>query len=394
MRRTLLAIAILLNFVCAVPSGADVIELKDGGEKFDGKITNDNGDNITIKLKTGGTATFPKSWVKKIRKEEVSDKDLYTKQDQYFEKLSKIDQKSAEANLTLAKWCHDNATAENGLLEMADRHYRMAKELDPKLAERAGKELAEVQNKEAERLYKIAETEYGYGEYFASERMIRSILTLYPDSSFAQKARDLLSKIWGPQKAAAILNQNDGLPEIVFTPEGLRSVMASLNSKEKIDAYFMKCINTGMDYEERAKDVDREKKTGYYSTAINCYNVVLGSEDDNAKKLSETKMRDCLKKFFETQPEPFSDLKHSEITNFLTRVQDALLVEKVSKQYLKTGDELLKKAKKLKQPEKGEKARTAYFCYSIADNFSKDEKVKQEAFARMVECQRLERAVR
>ena len=66
----------------------------------------------------------------------------------------------------------------------------------------------------------------------------------------------------------------------------------------------------------------------------------------------------------------------------------------ITSKYFDKGNELFKRAKKLKQPEKGENAAIAYYCYSVANSFIKDEKTKQAAFDRMIDCQRLQRAAK
>jgi hypothetical protein len=73
-------------------------------------------------------------------------------------------------------------------------------------------------------------------------------------------------------------------------------------------------------------------------------------------------------------------------------IKDEAFIQEISAQYSKMGDDLLKKARRIKQPDKGKEAAAAYFSYSIANNFSKDGKIRENAIENMVECQRLERA--
>jgi len=389
-----LAFVLLLSAVilCLGEAQADIIELKEAGEKIDGKIIEESDTHVTVKLKTGGKSTFPKAWIKNIKKAEIPEEELYTKQDVYLSKLKMLDPNDAEAQLSIAKWCFDNATADNGLFEMADRHYKAAKELDPKFAEKGGKELAAAQEKEAEKLFSVAETEYKLGEYFKAEQMAISVISLYPDSSFAGKARGLIAKIWGNARAPKIFDNPQNLPEIVFTVEEMQSVLSHMGTEERKQAYFMKCLDRGIDYEERAEEVDKDRKGGYYMAAISCYDVVSGSAAGQVKKSADFKMQGSLKKYFDGKPEPFSDARYALMAGYILKIQDPSYIEKLTVQYSKLGDELFKKAKRMKQPEKSEKAKTAYFCFSIVNNYSKDEMIRQDAFEKMIECQRLERA--
>ncbi len=278
------------------------------------------------------------------------------------------------------------------MFEMADRHYRIARELDPKLAEKAGKDLAAVQEKEAEKLFAVAETEYKWGEYYKAEQLAKSVISLYPDSSYAGRSKGLITRIWGSSRAPKVLDDSQELPEIVFATEEMQSVLSHMGTNERKQAYFMKCINRGIDYEERAEEVDRDRKSGYYMAAIACYDVVSASSGGQVRKMADSKAGDAIRKFFDTGPEPFSDARHALIAGYMLRIQDQRYISELSGRYYKQGEDLLKRSRRLKQPDKGEKAKTAYFCFSIANDFSKDEKIKQGSFENMVECQRLERA--
>jgi hypothetical protein len=78
------------------------------------------------------------------------------------------------------------------------------------------------------------------------------------------------------------------------------------------------------------------------------------------------------------------------IVKCLEKIDDNAFVEKVSQDYYKEGVSLYNKAKKSKRPERAQKAKAAYFCLSIANNFSGDTGVKQKAFEYLVDSQRLE----
>jgi hypothetical protein len=191
---------------------------------------------------------------------------------------------------------------------------------------------------------------------------------------------------------AKIFDNTQGLPEIVFTGEEMQSVLSHMGTEARKQAYFMKCLDRGIDYEERAEEVDRDRRSGYYMAAIACYDTVSGSASGQVKKSADFKMQGAFRKYFDGRPEPFSDARYALMAGYMLRIQDPPYIEKLNVQYARLGEELLKKARRLKQPEKAEKAKTAYFCFSIVNNFSADEGIKQDAFDKMIECQRLERA--
>ncbi len=391
-----LFICIAIVTISLIPAKvhSDIFVLKDGAGTLEGKIIKETETQYSVKVKTGGVSTFPKSWVQTIKKTSIPDGELYTKQDLYFERLGKADQKDAGAQLELARWCLKNSTPENGLSELAVKHFKIAKELNPSLSKSAGKELFEAEDKEAGKLYNIAETKFKDEEFFTAEQLIFSIISIYPESTYADKARELLTKIWGSERAAKLLKEGSTLPEIVLSGEGLRSVSPGSDSEKFLENYLMKCVNKAVDCEERAREVPKEKKKGYYIAAINCYNVVLLSDKPELKKLAGTKKQELIASYFGTDPLPDNYATYSQMGGYLKDLEDKAFLKKICLAYFKSGDELYKKAKKAKQPEKGEKAKTAYFYFSIVNDFSENEKIKQEAFNNMVECQRLERALK
>ncbi len=372
----------------------DVIELKDGGETMVGKITEESETHLTVKLKTGGTFTFPKSWAKSIKREDIPEHELYTKQDLYLIKFKRINPKDANAHLQLGEWCLKNATAENGLFELADNHFRIARELNPKLAQEAEKEFRDAQNKAAKRLYSIAEIELKDEEYLKSEKLVFSILSSYPDTDYASKAKGLLIKIWGRERVDRLLKEKDDLPEVILDKQMIYSILTHLKTQERKEKYLMKCLNKAMDFEERAQEVARDKKHGYYISAINCYEAALNADRAELRNLAQSKHQELLKKFFEDKPIPYSDARYALLTNYLNRIKDASLLEGISNGYFGVGENLYKRAKKSKQSESQEKVRAALFCFSIVNNHSKDEKLRQAAFNYIVECQRLAREVK
>ena len=396
MRHSFPVLILVFSFIFSLnglkPAFADIITLKESGDVLNGRIMKETDAEVTVKLKTGGTARFPRSWIKDIKKEDIPESELYTKQDTYLMRSEKIDPKDAKAQLDLAEWCLKNSTPENNLADMAIRHFNAAKEIDPALAAQSGKELRDAVDKKAGELYKLAETDFNIEQYYNSERMLVSIIAAYPESANAGKSKELLAKIWGKSRADKILNAKDDLPEVALSSGSLSMMLSHLGDEKIKEKYLAKCMNKARDYEERAGEVAQEKRMGYYMLAISCYDAVQGSDKDDVKESAKTKVQQLLKDFFDDNPVPPDDAKLAQMTNFLNIVEDKDFVAKVADRYFKIGEGLNKKAKKLKQPEKGQKAQDAFFCLSLANNFSKDEKIRQSAADLMSEAQRLERA--
>ncbi|MDD4879057.1 MAG: hypothetical protein PHR22_01205 [Candidatus Omnitrophica bacterium] len=374
---------------------ADVFELKTG-EIIDGKITKETKTGVTVKLRnTTGSREFPKSQIKSERKEVVPEEQLYsTKEDQYFLKAKKIDTKDANAQLELAEWCRKNATDENGLLEMAMVHFRIAERLDPEVVKKERKDLSKAEEKAAEKIFFEAEKEFKQDEYIKSERLILSAISMYPNSKSADNAEKLLVKIWGRRLATKVLQAKDGLPEVAINQDEIAQITAWLAKGDLQERYFMKCLDKAMDFEERAKQVSRGDAQGYYILAIECYKLLLISGDPKLESLAHSKFPVLMKEVFKDTPVPSSYRNYMYMSDYLGKLEDAGLVEKISGKYFKTGEDLYKKARKSKQPEKAAKANSAYLCFSITNNFSKDEDLKQKALNGMIESQRIARALK
>jgi len=372
---------------------ADDIILKESGRVIVGKVLEEKDGMLTIKLSKGGSCVLPRDWIKQIIKKDVTDEDLYTKGDIYQKKRGAIDPKSAEDNLALADWCLKNGTPENGLLGAAESHFNTAIFLDPNSVKKASGDLLKAREKTAEKAYSVAELEYENGEYIKSEQEILSLVSAFGETKYASKARDLLVKIWGKDRAGALLNpKEDLLPSIVYTEEDLQTALDNLQNDDQREKYFLKCISKAQDCEQRSQEVQANSRAGYYRIGIDCYRNVLSSNKHEVRAIAESKMQELLKKYFASFPVPYNDYSFSLISNMMLLVKDQDLVQSISAQYSKIGDDLLKKARKLKQPDKGKEAAAAYFSYSIANNFSKDGKIRENAIEKMVECQRLERA--
>ncbi len=388
---SILICILIITFLCPVPASCDVFKLKDG-TVVDGRIINETDVLYVVKVKTGGTSTFPKSWIKELKKETIPDEQLYTLQDTYNEKLSKIDQKDAGAHIDLAEWCVKNGTPDNGLLQLAQDHFVKAKEIDPRIDDRASRELRKSQDKQLGRYYRIAEIELENEDYIKAEQSALSIVNSGIESDYVRKSKDILTKIWGSSKAAQIMFLKDELPETVYSKDEISAVLSHLPEQDLKEAYINKCLMKAKDYEERAKEAPKDKKAGYYIAAITCYDALSDVDKAEAKGIAVSKSKEMMRGFFGAGPVPFSESRRALITNYLIALDDYVFSEEVLKGFSKLGDEYYKKARKLKQPEKGEKAKIAYYSYFIVNEISIDVKIKQIAFENMVECQRLERA--
>lgn len=395
MGRTYIISMVFAVSLLPVPACADDIILKESGRVITGKILEEKAGMLTVKMAKGGTCVIPSDWVKTIIKKDIADGNLYTVGDTYQNKLKAMDQKSAEDHLALAEWCLKNGTPENGLLFASESHFNIAKQIDPNSAKRASEDLLKAREKTAERSYSIAELEYDNNEYIKSEREALSIISAYGETKYASKARDLLVKIWGRDRAAMLLEPKDGLlPDVVYTEEDLQSVLYNLQNDEQRELYILKCIAKAKDCEDRSDEVPAGRRAGYYRIGIDCCRNALSSAKPEVRAIADSKMQALLKKFFADAPVPYSDYNFSLVSNMMFLVRDHQLVQDISAQYSKMGDDLFKKARRLKQPEKGKNAMAAYFSYSIASNFSKDGKTKENAIEKMIECQALDRARR
>lgn len=278
MNRYILLISCTTALICNFNlTFGDVFELKDRAGTIEGKVIEETDTRITVKSKTTGTITFPKALIKSVKKGDIPDGELYTKEDIYHIKAKGIDPKDASAYLALAEWCLQNGTADDSLFRMALVHFRTAKELNPSISERASKKLLEAENKEAEKAYAEAEDAFKEGYYLKSERSILSILSMYPDADYANKAKELLIKIWGKELAVKVINEkgDSPVPDVAFTEEEISAVLSHMNSEGQKERYFMKCIDKARDFEERAKDVDSRARQGYHIYAISCYGPVF-----------------------------------------------------------------------------------------------------------------------
>ncbi|MDD5269783.1 MAG: hypothetical protein PHE80_01190 [Candidatus Omnitrophica bacterium] len=386
---------ILLAAVIPVPrfAHADDIILKESGRVIVGKVLEDKNGMLTIKLSKGGSCVVPRDWVNKIVKKDISEEDLYSKGDIYLQKAKQIDPRLAEDNLALADWCLKNGTTENGLLHAAESHFNIAMQLDPSAAKRAPEDLLKAREKTAEKSYSIAELEFENGNYVKSEQEALSIISVFSETKYASKARDLIIKIWGKERAFAVIEpKEDLLPVVVYTKEDLQATLFNMQNDEQKELYLLKCIGKAKDYVQRSQEVSASRKANYYRIAIDCYRNALSSVKPEVRAVADSNIQDLLKKYFADLSAPYNDYSFSLISNLMLMINDEKLIQDISAQYSKIGDGLLKKARRLKQPDKGKEAAAAYFSYSIANNFSKDGKIREKAIENMVECQRMERA--
>ncbi len=395
--RRFIVLFIIFSCICYAagpnPAFADIITLKEGGETINGKIIKETDTELTVKLKTGGTATFPKSWVKDIKREDIPENELYTKQDIYFIKYKRLDSKSAKAQLELAEWCFKNGTAENGLFEMAERHLKIAKELNPDIPAGVDEKLAVIENMKAQSAYSVAEALFKAGSYLASERAILNLISTYPNSDYAGQAKGLLNQIWGEKRADKLVALKDELPAIASSGQELNLILNYMKEELKT-AYFKKCLSKAKDFEARANEVkDEKEKLNHLTLALNCYDLTLNSTDAADKDYANSKMQELTEKFFKYLPIP-DKIGEEKVVTYLGRLEDEGLVEGITSQYFKMGEALKDEAARTSQPEKAEKAISAYHCFSIAYYFSKDEGKRKEAFDKMIESQRLARELK
>ncbi len=389
-----IAIILLATIFSAIRfAHADDIILKESGRVIVGKVLEEKDGMLTIKLSKGGSCIMPRDWVNRIIKKDLSDEELFTKGDIYQQKLKAINPKSAEDHLALADWCFNNGTPENGMLFAAESHLNIAMQLDPGSAKRAPEALLRVREKTAEKVFSKAELEYENGEYIRSEQEALSIIFAYGETKYASKAKGLLTKIWGKDRVLVLLEpKEDPLPGVAYSREDLESVLYSLSNDEQKELYFLKCIDKAKDYVQRSQEVPANRKANYYRIAIDCYRNALSSEKSEVRAVADSNIQDLLRKYFADLSAPYNDYSFSLISNLMLMINDEKLIQDISAQYSKMGDDLLKKARRLKQPDKGKEAAAAYFSYSIANNFSKDGKIRENAIENMIECQRLERA--
>ena len=385
----IIAVLLLSDGLCVK---ADVIELKDLNEKITGRVISEDATHVTVKLTGTGTCTFPRSLIKSIKKEEIPDSKLYTKSDIYYEKARNVDQGDANAHLELARWCIRNSGNDENLTRMAVYHYRKAKELNPQILVKDDAGLIDAMEKEAGQSYSIAEAAFSSGEYLKAEKYSVFTVVNYPDTKNSGKARELIITIWGRDRIDRILDEGGGLPDIVLSPEELNAVLQYLKDEDLKARYFTKYLNKAMDFEERAKEVGLDRKQGYYTFAIECYDAASKADKEEIRNLSDSKIKSLLKSLFEDTPVPYDNLNYMFMVKCLERIDDNAFVERVSQAYYKEGVSLYDKAKRSKQPEKAQRAKNAYFCFNIVNNFSNDAGIKQKSFEYLINSQRLERS--
>ncbi|NUN49064.1 MAG: hypothetical protein HUU15_09580 [Candidatus Brocadiae bacterium] len=111
--------AACLLLLLAVPSGADIVTLKDG-RVLEGEILSDDGKTVRIRLRKG-TVTVTRDQIESIERKT-------SPAEEYAARALKVDAKSAAAQLELGQWA-----AENDFPAEAAVHLLAAWDLDPTL---------------------------------------------------------------------------------------------------------------------------------------------------------------------------------------------------------------------------------------------------------------------
>ena len=153
----------------------DVLQLKSGSILI-GKITKVEQDAITIELDKGGSTTL-----------QVTDIEPYTV---YKVRAARIDDKNAKQHLELGDFCFGNK-----LFLAASQEYNKALELDPSLKDTIQKKLEEVNASDAKQLFEDGITLVKQDNLEEAVKKFRTILDKYQDSSFANQAKEELSKL-------------------------------------------------------------------------------------------------------------------------------------------------------------------------------------------------------
>lgn len=386
-------IILLFVFILFLPSVlfADIIKLKNSNKVIVGKIIDEIGTDLIVKLKGGGTCQFPKSWVKKIEKNYIPESELYTPQDKYFERLKKVSEDDAQGNLELGLWCFKNVSKDEKFYEMAYKHLMRAKELNPDFTEKIDEKLKFIEDRKAKKIYLNAKRALKSASYLIAERQIFNILCSYPNSDYVDKANKLLIQMWGQDKAAKLIGKQDELPPVAIDSRELLGILRFLKTKEFQNSYLEKCLNKAKDFEERTKDFeDKEKKQSYIISALSCYEILLASDNNKIKNLAQVKIEGLSKMLLRSYPLPKDRREKEMIVEYLGKIKDDSFINDICNHYFLKGEGFQNKVSQFDQSKEGKDMLvTAYNCYSIVYYFSKDETEKQDALQKMNECESL-----
>ena len=390
MRRIFFLIFIS-TFLVLNTTSADKIKLKGSSKIIEGKVIKVTERDIVVKEKGGGTVRFPKSWVEDIIRSAIPENELYTKQDLYFEKLKEIQTDDAKGNLELGLWCFKNRSEDEGFMDLAWKHLKQAKELNPDYAKLVDPKLKIIEERKAKDFYKSIEDKFNQGQYLIAEREILSLIRSYPNSNYVAKAKDILVEIWGEEEAAKLLTQERNLPPVAVSKREFSIMMRSLKDEDMKRAYVSKCLDRGQRYETKIGEVeDINKKQGYIISALGCYELLKDSENSDIRSYVHSKIIKLTKRLFRDCPIlPSNTQKKDLIKHYLNNIKEDIIIEEICDYYFNRGRFFQNQLKELKDANKREKAILVYNCYSLVYDFSKEDYKRQNSYQRLKEVQGL-----
>jgi len=204
-----------------------VIEGVSYERKIEGEIIDETATHLIIKNKGPGTTQVPKERVKRIKKTNIAESELWTDQDVYFQKLKDVSPDDAQGNLKIGLWCFDKE-----FYTSAYRHLKIATDLEPDLMHKVEDKIEFLENLLAENIYISAKDCFYQGNYLAAEIHIFSILSQYPKSKYVKHAKRLLYDIWGREISKRILEQKDKLPAVALHPRQIPRILKSLGTEK------------------------------------------------------------------------------------------------------------------------------------------------------------------
>lgn len=277
------AIIIILLFLFSSPIKADIFNLNDGSQ-VEGLLIEKTQKEYVIQEKGGGKCVVPREWVINVKKQHIEERDLYSLNDIYNQKLKELIVDDGDSQMQLAEWCYKNR-----LFEYAKKHFMAAASLKATLADTAERRLKVIESLEVERLNANLELLVDAGLYLQAENLALTIIQRYPNADGAIIAREQLIIIWGSKKAEKLiensLDEKNVFPSVV---EHLRTIDAVMRQLERINVskekYFEVCLKKGDDFAERAKEISNpETKKNYISEALYCYYVVIYASEEDSK---------------------------------------------------------------------------------------------------------------
>jgi len=177
-------------------------------------------------------------------------------------------------------------------IPLAEKHLKLAKKLNPEYAKKVDEKLEIIRNKKAKKIFTRIQKGYNEGYYLNIEKEIFNLLNYYPKSDYAKKAKDILIEIWGEEEAVELITRGDNLPPVALSNEELIFIQKLLKDEKTKKVYLKKCLNKAESFESRAKQTgDKDKKQAYISSALNCYKVLLASEDVDIKNYAHSKVK-------------------------------------------------------------------------------------------------------